>query len=622
MDLLVLVIGSGPAASGIAANLRAALEDRVPVAEAADVSHALRIVDADPGAAVPLVVLCGDGCDLDATMRELYADDQLAEARTFVTTTRAEHRDLAEAIDRGWLHTLVMHPPPPGLLEWMVTSQLASWMADRGLDPVPTLVIPEQGSEPSELFQLLEASNEELTEGIMRGIDGALTRRPRLVLPPGVRLTRQGEDVDGVFIVISGKVALTRATPSENLLLHHASTGPVVGLLSLARQQKAFFTSTTTTEVEAVHLSTDQLNRALILDPGVAAGLTAGAIRGLTLRLLRSEELQVERNELNAKLKKEQRRLAKALSALEAARMELIQQAKFATLGELAAGVAHELNNPVAALTGAAASLAEEAGRLVASHPQGRLLGEVLEAARTRPGLSTAQERQVRRELERLTGDPALAWRLVAAGITDPSLAANVDVKQLDMVESAAMLGTAAHNIEVASERIAELVTSLRSYARPESEAMDGVDLNAGIEDTLRLVAHRLRGIDIVRDYGEIPPVRAHPSRLGQVWTNLIVNAADALAGEGRLEISTRLEGETAVVDIIDNGPGIDPAVLPRIFEPRFTTKHGTVRYGLGLGLGLAKRLVEEHGGTVTADSQPGQTIMTVTLPVSGPPKE
>ena len=621
MDLLVLVVGHGGPAAEVAASLRAALGDRVPVAVAADVPAALETVDAS-GASVPLVVLCAGDGNVDAAMRDLYEDDQLAEARTVVLTTRSDHRDLSDAIDRGWLHTLLVQPSPPGLLEWMVTSQLASWMADHGLDPVPTLVMAEQGSEPSELFQLLEASNEELTERIVRGIDGALTRRPRLLLPPGVRLTRQGEDVDGVFILISGKVALTRATPSENLLLHHASTGPVVGLLSLARQQKAFFTSTTTTEVEAIHLSTDQLNRALILDPGVAAGLTAGAIRGLTLRLLRSEELQVERNELNARLKKEQRRLAKALSALEAARLELIQQARFATLGELAAGVAHELNNPVAALTRAAASLAEEVTRLVESHPQGRLLGEVLASTRNRPGLSTAQERQVRRELEKLTRDPELAWRLVSAGITDPSLARSVDVRQLDMVESAAMLGTAARNIEVASARIAELATSLRSYARPESDALDGVDLNAGIEDTLRLVAHRLHGIEVVRDYGDIPPLRAHPSRLGQVWTNLIVNAADALSGEGRLEISTRVEGECVVVDIIDNGPGIDPAVLPRIFEPRFTTKHGTIRYGLGLGLGLAKRLVEEHGGTISADSQPGQTIITVTLPLAGPPKE
>lgn len=621
MDLLVLVVGHGGPAAEVAASLRAALGDRVPVAVAPDVPAALETVDAS-GAAVPLVVLCARDGDVDAAMRDLYEDDQLAEAQTVVLTTRSDHRDLSDAIDRGWLHTLLVQPSPPGLLEWMVTSQLASWMADHGLDPVPTLVMAEQGSEPSELFQLLEASNEELTERIVRGIDGALTRRPRLLLPPGVRLTRQGEDVDGVFILISGKVALTRATPSENLLLHHASTGPVVGLLSLARQQKAFFTSTTTTEVEAIHLSTDQLNRALILDPGVAAGLTAGAIRGLTLRLLRSEELQVERNELNARLKKEQRRLAKALSALEAARLELIQQARFATLGELAAGVAHELNNPVAALTRAAATLAEEVSRLVASHPQGQVLGEVLESTRNRPGLSTAQERQVRRELEKLTKDPELAWRLVAAGITDPALARSVQPKQLDMVESAAMLGTAARNIEVASARIAELATSLRSYARPESDALDGVDLNAGIEDTLRLVAHRLHGIEVVRDYGEVPPLRAHPSRLGQVWTNLIVNAADALSGEGRLEISTRVEGEWVVVDIIDNGPGIDPAVLPRIFEPRFTTKHGTIRYGLGLGLGLAKRLVEEHGGTISADSQPGQTIITVTLPLAGPPKE
>lgn len=621
MELLVLVIGHGAIAAESAENLRATLANRVAVVVAPDVARALHLVDQSK-ATVPLVVLSADDVDVDATLTELYADDQLAQARTMVMTSRAEHRDLSDAIDRGWLHTIVVQPAPPGLLEWMVTSQVGAWMIDRGLDPVPTPVLADQGSEPSELFQLLEASNEELTERIVRGIDRALTRRPRLILPPGVRLTRQGEYVDGVFIVISGKVALTRETRSENLLLHHASTGPVVGLLSLARQQNAFFTSTTTTEVEAIHLSTDQLNRALILDPGVAAGLTAGAIRGLTLRLLRSEELQVERNELNAKLKKEQRRLAKALSALEAARLELIQQARFATLGELAAGVAHELNNPVAALTRAAASLAEEAARLVASHPQGELLGEVFASTRNRPGLSTAQERQIRRELESVTKDTELAWRLVSAGVTDPALARSVAPRDLDLVESAAMLGTATHNIEVASHRIVELATSLRSYARPESEALDGVDLNAGIEDTLRLVSHRLHGIEVVRDYGDVPLLRAHPSRLGQVWTNLIVNAADALGHHGRLEISTRAEGDSVVVDVIDNGPGIDPAILPRIFEPRFTTKHGTIRYGLGLGLGLAKRLVEEHGGTISADSQPGQTIMTVTLPISGPPKE
>lgn len=143
MDLLVLVIGSGPRASEVAANLRTALGDRLPVAVAEHVSGALDIVNSGE-ATVPLVVLCAGDGDVDAAMRELYADDQLEHARTMVLTTRTDHRDLAEAIDRGWLHTLVVQPSPPGLLEWMVTSQLSSWMADRDLDPVPVFAPPEQ----------------------------------------------------------------------------------------------------------------------------------------------------------------------------------------------------------------------------------------------------------------------------------------------------------------------------------------------------------------------------------------------------------------------------------------------------------------------------------------------
>ncbi len=616
---LVLVIGSGPRPGEIADRVRAVLTAEVTVAAVPDAASA-RARAAD--ARVPLIVLCAKEVDVDERADELFADGLFPEASLLILTTRDVHDDLAGVIDQGRLHTLVKEPAPPGLLEWMISSQLGEWTSERGLERLPTVPMPGQGLEASELLQLLEASDEELTERIVRGVDHALLPRPRLHLPAGVRLTRQGEYVDGVFVVISGKVALTRTTPSESLLLHHASTGPVVGLLSLARQQNAFFTSTTTTEVEAIHLSTDQLDRALLLDPGIAAGLTAGAIRGLALRLLRSEELQVERNELNVQLKKEQRRLAKALKALEEARLGLVQQARFATLGELAAGVAHELNNPVAALARAAEGLGDEVSRLVASHPRAALLTDVVTASRNRPALSTAQERQIRRELEKVVRDPEMAFRLVSAGVTDPALARSVDRQTLDMVESAAMLGTAARNIEVAATRITELVRSLRSYSRPETDPLEGVDLHETIEDTLLLVAHRLKGIEVVREYGDVPPLRAHPSRLGQVWTNLLVNAADALAGSGHLEVATRRDGESVVVEIADDGPGVDPGLLPKIFEPRFTTKQGTIRYGLGLGLGIARRLVEEHGGTISADSRPGRTVMTVTLPIAGPPKE
>ena len=189
----------------------------------------------------------------------------------------------------------------------------------------------------------------------------------------------------------------------------------------------------------------------------------------------------------------------------------------------------------------------------------------------------------------------------------------------------------------------------LSTYVRPQGEAFQDVDVREVLEDALRLTAHRLHGVQIERVYpGEADPapvVPAHPGELAQVWTNLLTNAADALAsrgeraggggretarGEGagehepggagrepaadRLTLRVAQEPGAVRVEVEDNGPGIAPEVLPRIFEPRFTTKHGQVRFGLGLGMGLAKSVVDAHGGTIAVDSRPGRTLVRVTL--------
>ncbi len=172
-----------------------------------------------------------------------------------------------------------------------------------------------------------------------------------------------------------------------------------------------------------------------------------------------------------------------------------------------------------------------------------------------------------------------------------------------------------------------ELVTSLRAYARPKGEPVAGIDLHAGLEDTLRLMAHRLHAVEVVRRYGDLPPIRCHPGELEQLWTNLLANALDALGdslgGGGRIELITDTPNLRHVrVQIRDNGRGIDPHILPRVFEPRFTTKQGAVRYGLGLGLAIARRIVDAHGGTIDLHSEPGSTLVTVVLPVGGPPDD
>lgn len=610
----ILAVGDRPEFEQLRTDLAGRLEVQV-LATAADAAQVCRD---NESLDIPLVLLDAADSDVCADLASILTE--CCDAKGFVLTENLEHHDLGQAVDRGLLNSLVVVPAAPSRLLWLVTSAVHDWMIEHELAPIP---VEREGAAQSggvDLLARLGADEDHLVQHLVSGLDAALEPRPRIFVPAGTRLTREGERVDGVFILVTGKVALTRSTPSEDLLLHHASTGRLIGMLTLTRQREAYFTSTTTTPAEVIFISFEQLERAMLENSEVALGVAVSTIHGLSQRLLRSEELQVERNELNWRLEREQEELARTLRALEETRMELISQARFATLGEMSAGIAHELNNPVAALQAAAQHMQDDLGDVLASHPQANLLTKVLEAASKRHSLSTRDERAARREFEKRLGNPERAWRLVAAGLTDPELVQGLNNADLDLIEAVAGLGTAARNIGTASARISQLVHSLRSYARPEGEVLDNVDVNASIAETLHLVAHRLYNLDVERNFGELIPLRARPSQLGQIWTNLLVNAADAMGNSGQLVITTRMIGIGYIaVDVTDTGPGIPPENLERIFEPRFTTKHGTVRYGMGLGLGLTRSLVESHGGRISVESRPGATCFTVVLPVAGP---
>ncbi|MBE9169437.1 GHKL domain-containing protein, partial [Pleurocapsales cyanobacterium LEGE 06147] len=168
------------------------------------------------------------------------------------------------------------------------------------------------------------------------------------------------------------------------------------------------------------------------------------------------------------------------------------------------------------------------------------------------------------------------------------------------------------------AERISELVRSMKSYSYLDRGVRQKVDVHQGLEDTLRLFAHKLKqGIQVRRNYDQkLPQILAYGSELNQVWTNLIDNAIDAMNGEGKLEITTQHKNSSIRVDITDSGSGIDPEVRSRIFEPFFTTK--PVGKGSGLGLETARRIVENrHQGTILLESKPGKTCFTVCLPIS-----
>ncbi|AYD88866.1 histidine kinase [Actinomyces lilanjuaniae] len=650
---------------------QAAHEVEGAVAKVADVvrlrSLGALLAQADDLGTVALIVATDEVGSLDDVAAAVERFPSLRTARLVLLTERTELSNIGRAIDEDLVHEVVAVPWTPGAIATRAAAQTRRWMRDHlPDDDRRRLLGSRSGTEHSGRSPLLETlthSPEALTRELIRACEDVLGPRPRLRLPPGVRLTHQGQAVDSVYIVVEGAVALTRDTRVGEVILHHATTGRVIGLVSLASQGRAFVTATTTTDVDLILLSIEQLDRALAENPATEQVLAALLIGSLTKRLSRSEVLQVEKIELAAALDAEKAQAQEALEALEQARLELLAQERFATLGELAAGIAHELNNPVAALGRAAEHLRSDVAALLASHPSGELIRSVGEEARSRPAASTRQERQARRALEEVVGDRDLARRLVAAGVGDPDDARALAAAphHLEEVEHAAAIGRNERNIELATRRIRGLVSSLHTYVRPEGEMDDDVDVREVLEDALRLTAHRLRGVEVERDYEEVPVVRGRAGELAQVWTNIVANAADALAttsqDDGRVVLRVRAEqaedtelfhtrdrqdtggaqppggaeegtgarggagpgggaGPVGVrVEVEDNGPGISPEVLPRIFEPRFTTKHGQVRFGLGLGMGLARSVVDAHEGAISVESRPGRTVVTVRLP-------
>jgi signal transduction histidine kinase len=320
---------------------------------------------------------------------------------------------------------------------------------------------------------------------------------------------------------------------------------------------------------------------------------------------------------------------------------------RLAALGQLSAGLAHELNNPAAAAQRAAAQMVEalevvsgtiaqfvesgversQAAELVALHQQ------AVEQAASREEVSALDaadaEDEITDRLEEL--GVAEPWRLA-----EPLAAAGVNQAWLDRVHELAGPATDAALAWVASTltarglatelqestaQMSDLVKAVKTYAYMDRGELVEVDLHEGIDTTLRILKHKVKNtsIEVVRDYDRsLPRLTVRGSELNQVWTNLVHNAIQALGERGTITITTRRKGDCAIVDVSDDGPGIPEADQKHIFEQFFTTKEAG--HGTGLGLATARRIVvDRHAGSLTFESEPGRTTFHVSLPFVQP---
>ncbi len=436
----------------------------------------------------------------------------------------------------------------------------------------------------------------------------ALTRYgTKLRLQAGDYLFDERSVVDSFYVLLEGEIRISRLDGAEETPIATHHTGDFTGGLAVLTGKRSIHRARAAVPSSVLEVDSDSFRSVAVERPDLADIL----ISVLAQRMRHTQRA-------------------------------FRQQEKMAALGKLSAGLAHELNNPAAAAQRAANDLREaalEAQLRALEHdarfsPGGRerLAGVLREprgagGAGLDPVARSDREEEVALWLEERGFEGAwdLAPTLVAADLGTDRLERLGEDLGDDRTLAGALewLGATFNLLGLADEvggstaRISELVGAMKEHTHMDRGSYGETDVREGLESTLTMLGHKLRGVTVERAYDEaLPKMWANGGELNQVWTNLIDNAAEAVDGRGRVAVGAYGDGDLVVVEIVDDGPGIPREIQNRIFEPFFTTKQ--IGRGTGLGLDIVRRIVVAHGGEVTFDSRPGETRFVVRLPTTG----
>ena len=421
----------------------------------------------------------------------------------------------------------------------------------------------------------------------------------------------RGDEANEMLVIFEGSIQIFTFNNGQRMLFGTVEAGDITGLLPFSRMETFAGEGVITSPVRAAQIHKDHFLEMITRMPEVGKRL----VGRMTDRVRESSRTAQQRE-------------------------------KMMSLGKLSAGLAHELNNPAAAIRRSFSDLRERMEmrpQLVKRLTAHGLTPDQVEAARGALQICTAPTPGTLSTLDRADKEDELVdWLedhdvpqayIVAEVLADEGVGAkelehmaeHVDAEALPDVILWIEKGMAADRllgeIESASGRISDLVASIKSYTHmdqaPERQLLD---LHKGLDQTLVMLGHTIRkkSIRIEQAYADdLPEVCAYPGEINQVWTNLLDNAIDAVDEGGRIRLSTRREGALACVTIEDDGPGIPDTIAERIFEPFYTTK--APGSGTGLGLDIVQRIVSQHEGTIRLKSEPGRTAFEVCLPIDAP---